>query len=173
MAPVGNSLPVVRRFGLWYTSPRTQMISHWNAPGTGPLSALLATAIVCAVLAGCGGEEIGTIDQVEVVQYRPFIDEDADVVRVVGLARNTGEKPTPEAEVIVTLRSRTGSFKGQNRVALPRLEGGAEEEFGLAINSHGSVETVEIEVVEPGTVSDEGGAQTPGNTAEEGDADGS
>ncbi|MBD3291963.1 MAG: hypothetical protein GF393_03500, partial [Armatimonadia bacterium] len=130
---------------------------------------LSVAVVVFAALAGCGGEEIGTIDQIEVTQYRPLIDESADVVRVVGLARNTGEKATPEVELIVTLRSRTGSFKGQNRVPLSPLEGGAEEEFSVAINSHGSVEKLEMQVVEPGTVVDEGGEETPTNSAEEGD----
>lgn len=135
--------------------------------------AVTAVAITCAFLAGCPGEKTGSLEQIAVVKYRYVIDESEDVVRVVGLARNMGDLPTPEAEIIATLHSRTGSFKGQNRVALPRLEPGGEQQFALAINSHGSVETVDIEIVEPGTVTEEGGGETPSNSAEEGDDDGS
>ena len=129
--------------------------------------------MVCAVLAGCPGQKMGSLEQISVIKHRWVIDESDDVVRVVGLARNVGELPTSEAEIVVTLRSRTGSFKGQNRTALPRLEPGAEEQFALAINSHGSVETVEFEVVEPGTVTEEGAEQAPEDSTEEGDSDGS
>jgi hypothetical protein len=126
---------------------------------------------LAAILAGCPGQEVGTLEQISVVKYRYVIDESADVARVVGLARNTGELPTPEGEVIATLRSRTGSFTGQNRVALPALEAGEERQFALAVNSHGSVETVEITIVEPGTVTEEGAEQQSEDDSEE-DEDG-
>jgi hypothetical protein len=130
-------------------------------------------AVVCfsALLVGCRGEEIGSLEQISIVKYRYVMDDSEDVVRVVGLARNTGERPTPEAEVIATLRSRTGSFKGQNRVALPSLPAGEEQQFALAVNSHGSVEAIDMEVVEPGTITEEG-AQQPEDDSEEDEDDG-
>jgi len=143
--------------------------------------AVAAVALTAVGLAGCHGREVGSLDQITVVKMRYAVDESDDVVRVVGLARNTGELPTPDAEIIATLRSRTGSFKGQNRMELPALAAGAEQKFALAIDSHGSVESVEIAVVEPGTVLEEGGDDTAVNAAgdasrnstEEGDEDGS
>ncbi len=140
-----------------------------------------AVALVVVGLAGCHGRDVGSLDQITVVKMRYAIDESEDVVRVVGLAHNTGELPTPDAEIIATLRSRTGSFKGQNRIELPALPAGAGQKFALAIDSHGSVESVEMAIVEPGTVVAEGGEDTavnaagdaPSNSTEEGDEDGS
>ena len=119
-----------------------------------PVVALIVTAAVIlgAVVAGCSRQEMGELDQVTIVKHRYVVDDAKDVVRVVGLARNTGELPTPDAEIVATLRSRTGSFKGQNRVALPGLGAGDEEQFALAINGHGNVESIELQVVEPGTI---------------------
>lgn len=136
-------------------------------------SGVAAVALIMIGIAGCRGREMGGLEQIAVVKYRYAIDESDDVVRVVGLVRNTGELPTPEAEIIATLRSRTGSFKGQNRVKLSGLAAGAEEQFALAVDAHGSVETVEIVIVEPGTIAEEGGDETPENSTEEGDEDGS
>ncbi len=138
------------------------------------VNALIILVIACALsaLVGCPDAEMGTLDQVTIVKHRYVIDESDDVVRVVGLARNTGELPSPEAEIVVTLRSRTGSFRGQNRVSLPELAAGGEEQFALAINSHGAVETMEFEIVEPGTVTGDDPEQTEGDT-EEAESDGS
>jgi len=142
---------------------------------------LLVAAVSLAVvsLGGCRGREVGSLDQITIVKYRYSIDDSDEVVRVVGLARNSGQLPTPEGEIIATLRSRTGSFKGQNRVELPRLDPGLEQEFGIAIDSHGSVESVEIVVVEPGTVVAEAEdtptnseGEAPANADEEGEDDG-
>ena len=139
--------------------------------------AVAAVALAVVGLTGCGGREVGSLEQITVVKMRYALDESDDVVRVVGLVRNTGELPTPDAEIIATLRSRTGSFKGQNRVELPELAAQAEEKFALAIDSHGSVESVEITIVEPGTVVEESGDEAAGDAAgdstEEGDEDGS
>ncbi|GEM_PF-4438833 len=145
------------------------------------LLVLLAAVVSFGVvgLGGCHGREVGSLDQITIVKYRYSIDDSDEVVRVVGLARNSGDLRTPEGEIVATLHSRTGSFKGQNRVDLARLEPGAENEFGIAIDTHGSVESVEIVVVEPGTVVE--GAeetptnspnQTPANADEEGGDDG-
>ncbi len=136
------------------------------------LIGILAMLCILSCLAGCRSEETGSLDQITIVKYRYVLDDSEDVVRVVGLARNTGDLPTSDAELVATLRSRTDSFKGQNRVALPGLQAGAEEQFSIAINSHGSVETVEFEIVEPGTVTEEGGQQTE-EESEEGEGDGS
>jgi hypothetical protein len=127
------------------------------------LTAIIAVAVSGSAvgLVGCPGPEVGSRDQITVVTQRWVIDD--DVVRVVGLARNTGDLPTPESEVVATLRSRTGSFQGQNRAEVPALDPGSQERFAVAVDSHGRVETVEITFVEPGTVTDEGGA--PANSA--------
>jgi len=172
MVPVGNSLPVVRRFGVCYTSPRNHM-GHLKSRHLTGLILAIVTACVVAIVPGCRGQEMGTLDQIQIVKYRYVLDESDDVVRVIGLARNAGELPTPEAELVATLRSRTGSFKGQNRIALPGLEAGAEEEFAIAANSHGSVEAVEFQIVEPGTIIDEDGQQADDATEEEVEGDGS
>ncbi|MGI5819780.1 MAG: hypothetical protein ACOX9R_16980 [Armatimonadota bacterium] len=137
-------------------------------------SALIVALVIGASLAGCRGPEMAPLERVSVVTYRYVIDDSKNVVRVVGLVRNTdAEHPTPEAEIIATLHSRTGSFKGQNRAALPALPPGGEEQFSLAINAHGSVDTVAIEIVEPGTVGESEDDETPSDSDGESDEDGS
>lgn len=117
--------------------------------------ALAACALV--LLGGClfGGGPAGALEDIRVVTYRYAIDEAEDAVRVLGIVRNTGEATTPAGEVLVTLRSRTGSLKGQNRTALEPLEAGEERQFALTITAHGSIESVDIEIVEPEQVTDE------------------
>ncbi len=134
-----------------------------------PLSSIMAAMlfVACAAvfLSGCPGPK-GSLEQVGVVQYRYNVDEAGDVVRVVGIVRNTGEERTPPGEVVVTLRGRTGSLKGQNRCELPSLDGGEERRFALAVTTHGKVDTVDIAVMPPGAEAD--GAedeQSPENAA--------
>jgi len=118
------------------------------------LAAVLMMAAAALLVAGCPGPK-GSLEQISVVQYRYNEDEDSDVVRVVGRVRNGGAERTPAGEIVVTLRSRTGSSRGSNRTELPALEAGEGHDFALAITSHGKVETVDIAIVPPG--SDEGG----------------
>ncbi|MGC9318491.1 MAG: hypothetical protein ACP5KN_10735 [Armatimonadota bacterium] len=131
-----------------------------------PAIAALA-ALIPVLLAGCPfrrGPQ-GSLEQLAVVTYRVAIDESADTVSLVGIVRNTGEQRTPAGELVVTLRSRTGSLKGQNRVAVAPLEAGEDRPFDLEITAHGSVEGVEIAIVEPGEVAAaeqaEGGDMSP------------
>ncbi len=152
-AGVGNALPIVRRFGVWYTPARTAMATVWTRSWPS-LAAVLMVAAAALLVAGCPGPK-GSLEQISVVQYRYNVDEDSDVVRVLGQVRNGGAKRTPAGEVVVTLRSRTGSSRGSNRTELPPLEAGEEHQFALAITSHGKVETVDIAIVPPG--SNEGG----------------
>jgi hypothetical protein len=123
-----------------------------TAHTTNGLVLVFTMACACSILTGCPGRETGTLGQLSVIKHRYVLDESDDVVRVVGIVRNSGDLPAPEGELVVTLRSRTGSFRGENRVALPELDAGAEEQFALAINSHGAVESIEFEIVEPGTI---------------------
>jgi len=122
-------------------------------------SGMLLAACLAAGICGCGGPK-GSLDDIAVVQYRYNIDEGKDVVRVLGLVRNTGEERTPAGEIVVTLRGRTGSLKGQNRCELSPLDAGAEHEFALAVTSHGKVDTVEIEIVPPGTANGDADTET-------------
>lgn len=136
---------------------------------------LMALAAAFTVLlGGClfGGGPGGALDDIRVVTYRYVIDEAEDAVRVLGIVRNTGEATTPAGEVLVTLRSRTGSLKGQNRTPLKPLEAGEERQFALTITAHGSIESVDIAIVEPEQAGDEEpGAESPGedDMTEEGD----
>ncbi len=102
--------------------------------------------------AGClfGRAASGTIDQLVVLQYRCNTDEKHNIARVFGRVKNTGDKRVPPAEVIATLRSRSGAMKGENRVALPSLEGGETYDFSLTVTMHGSVADVDIRVVPEG-----------------------
>jgi hypothetical protein len=129
---------------------------------------LVVVALGLAVTTCCPGREMGSRDQIIVVTHRRFDDD--GVMRIAGLVRNTGDLPTPESEIVATLHSRTGSFQGQNRVALSGLEPGAEEQFALGVDSHGRVETVEFRIVEPGAVVGEDD-DAPENSAREGDQD--
>lgn len=132
------------------------------------------TALIPVLLDGCpfGRGPQGSLEQIAVVTYRVAIHDTADTVSLVGVVRNTGEHTTPAAELVVTLRSRTGSLKGQNRVAVEPLEAGEERPFDLEITAHGSVETVDIAIVEPGEVTpaeeeaEEGDMSTTGEEAE-------
>ncbi len=118
------------------------------------LSPAAVLLVVCAAVlgAGCSGPK-GALEQISVTQYRYNVDEDNNVVRVIGRARNGGEERTPEGEIVITLHGRTGSLKGSNRTELPSLEAGEEHRFSLAITSHGKVESVDIAIVPPGTAS--------------------
>lgn len=118
---------------------------------------LFTGAFVTAVvlLAGCSRAQLGSVDDLALVKYRYIIDESASVVRVVGEVRNEGELSAPEAEIIARLRSRTGAQKGQNRVVVPELEAGETHEFALAVTSHGAINTVDLSIVEPGTIPEE------------------
>lgn len=132
--------------------------------------ATLSTACAIVLPGGCGGPK-GSLDQLAVIQYRYNVDDAGSVVRVVGMVRNRGEERTPAADVVVTLVGRTGSMKGQNRVELPSLAGGAEHRFAVAVTAHGRVDDVEIEIVPRGdqlpdegaTAGEESGA--PGGAA--------
>ncbi|MGD9496297.1 MAG: hypothetical protein AB7Y46_08300 [Armatimonadota bacterium] len=138
---------------------------------------MAAALLVCSagLVASCGirGGR-ATLDQVSVTQYRYVVDESEDVVRVVGLVRNGGQERTPPGEIVVTLRSRTGSMKGQNRGELPPLEGGEERRFALAVTSHGNVESVEITIVPRGTAEGGAGEEAQGDreSAEAGSGEG-
>lgn len=140
-------------------------------PGHISIITLILITIV-ATLHGCPSRRAqqGSLDQLAVVQYRYAIDEDSEIVRVIGSVRNTGELTTPAAEVVVTLRSRTGSMKGQNRVALEPISAGESASFALPITAHGSVESVEIEIVEAGLADESDGAETPADAAGNGAA---
>jgi len=150
----------------------TALTRSW--PG---LAAVLLVASAALLVAGCSGPK-GSLEQISVVQYRYNVDEDGDVVRVLGQVRNGGSERTPPGEIVVTLRGRTGSQKGANRTELPPLEAGEQHRFALEITSHGKVDTVDIAIIPPG--SDEGGGatdegagdgedaeQTPSNSAAE------
>lgn len=134
------------------------------------LPAALSALCVVVLAAGCGGPQ-GSLDQVSVTQYRYNVDEAGNVVRVIGVARNTGEERTPAADVVVTLVGRTGSMKGQNRAELPSLEGGAEHRFALGVTAHGRVEDLQITIVPRGEQlpgegeAAEGESAAPGNEA--------
>ncbi len=116
--------------------------------------AALAAGLAAVLMSGCpfSRGRMGSIDQVAVVKYRRATDEDGKVVRLVGAVRNCGPLRSPRGEIVVTLYGRTGSLKGQNRVALRSLAADEEEHFAVAVTSHGKVHEVKIEVVEPGTV---------------------
>ncbi len=117
---------------------------------------LLIAALASVLIApGCSRAQLGAVDDVTIVRYRYMVDEVDKVVRVVGEVQNAGDLPTPEADVVGTVRSRTGSQKGQNRVSVPQLEPNARHQFTLAITGHGSIHTVSLYVVEPGTLPDE------------------
>jgi len=107
-------------------------------------------ALCLACVPGCRGGGAGTIDQLVVVQYRYNLDEEHETARVYGLVRNTGEKRTPPADIIATLRGRSGSMKGQDRTELPPLCGGEERAFSLEFTSHGKTDHVEIQIVTRG-----------------------
>ena len=128
---------------------------------------LAALSLSALLIGGCGGREVGSLDQIIVVTQRYVMDEGDDVVRVVGQVRNAGDLPTPPADIVATLRNRAGTPKGQNRVSLPRLDAGAEEQFALAITSRsdGAIDEVEINIVEPGAALNQ--AVTPENADEE------
>jgi len=101
-------------------------------------------------LSGCPGRGRGTVEQLVVVQYRCNLDEARDIARVYGLVRNTGQKRTPPADIVVTLVGSTGSMKGQDRTEVPPLKGGEEHEFSLEFTSHGKTGHVAIQVVPRG-----------------------
>lgn len=128
------------------------------------IAALSLTAVL--LLAGCSRAQLGSIDDLTVVKYRYIMDDSAKVVRVVGEVHNTADLPAPEAEIIVTLRSRTGSQKGQNRVRMPPLEAGETQQFALAVTSHGTINTVDLSIVEPGTMPGEEAAEDDGGDRE-------
>lgn len=109
---------------------------------------ILATAVLC----GCARQEMAEVADISVVNYRYIIDERSSIVRVVGEVRNGTELPAPEAEIVATLHSRTGSQKGQNRVGIPGLEAGETHQFALAVTSHGALKRLDLTLVEPGTI---------------------
>ena len=142
------------------------------------LVAFLCLAAVLLVQ-GCSREPIGSHDDIAVVKYRYILDGTTGIARVVGEVRNTGDLQTPEAEIIATLRSRTGSMKGHNRVAIPRIGVGESREFALAVTSHGSVNSIELTIVEPGAIAPDGDEDVPEDgevngedEGQEGDGDG-
>ncbi len=113
--------------------------------------------VLCALIAagalgqhGCLGRARGGLEQLVVVQYRWNLDEERDIARVAGLVRNTGQKRTPPADVVVTLVGSSGSMKGQDRTELPALRGGEEREFYLEFTSHGKTSHVDIQIVPRG-----------------------
>lgn len=119
-------------------------------PGTAIGIALVAALVSAA--AGClfGGRGRGSLDQLVVLQYRWNPDEEHDKARVFGRIKNTGDRPVPPAEVVATLRSRSGEMRGENRKPIPSLESGETHDFSLEVTMHGSAAEVEIRIVEPG-----------------------
>ena len=141
---------------------RANVASSWMAGG------VIAAACAALLLSGCGGPR-GSLDQINIVQYRYNVDEAHGLVRVLGVARNTGSERTPKAEIVATLRGRTGSLKGQNRCELPSLDAGAQRLFSLLITSHGKVDAVDMVVVPPGTQAEGGNVAAPENSPVAGD----
>jgi len=101
---------------------------------------------------GClfGGRATGALDQLVVTQYRYNTDETHDITRVYGRVDNTGDKRTPAADLVVTLRSRSGAMQGENRVAIPSLNGAETHEFSLNVEMHGEPVRVDMQVVPTG-----------------------
>lgn len=136
----------------------------------------LGAASVIASMGGCGGPR-GSLEQLSVTQYRYNVDESGNIVRVLGVVRNSAEERTPAADIVVTLVGRTGAEKGQNRTELPSLDGGAEHRFTLGVTAHGRVEDVQISIVPRGALLEgetEGeapaNADAPDNAGEQSDA---
>lgn len=114
---------------------------------------ILALAGITALMAtGClfGGRATGSLDQLVVAQYRYNTDEARDVARVYGRVDNTGDKQTPAADLIVTLRSRSGAMQGQNRVGIPNLNAGETHDFSLTVEMHGKATHVDMTIVPTG-----------------------
>lgn len=120
----------------------------------------LGAASVIASMGGCGGPR-GSLEQLSVTQYRYNVDESGNIVRVLGVVRNSAEERTPTADIVVTLVGRTGAEKGQNRTELPSLDGGAEHRFALGVTAHGRVEDVQISIVPRGALLE---GETEGDT---------
>ena len=97
-----------------------------------------------------GGRATGSLDQLVVTQYRYNTDETHDITRVYGRVDNTGDKRTPAADLVVTLRSRSGAMQGENRVAIPSLNGAETHEFSLNVEMHGEPVRVDMQVVPTG-----------------------
>lgn len=113
----------------------------------GPVLIVCVLATICVVaITGCR-DSAGSLTELVVVQYRYNLDEDHDMARVYGMVRNTGEKRTPPADIVATLRGRSGSLKGQDRTELAPLAAGQEREFALEFVSHGKTSHVDIQII--------------------------
>lgn len=122
-------------------------------------------ATVCVVgMTGCR-ERAGSLTKLVVTQYRYNLDEDHNLARVYGMVRNTGDKRTPPADIVATLRGRSGSLKGQDRTELTPLAAGEEREFSLEFASHGKISNVDIQIIGRGEV-------MPGDDGEDSAGDG-
>ncbi len=127
------------------------MCSSWTARVRA--TAILALAGITALMeTGClfGGRATGSLDQLVVTQYRYNTDETHDIARVYGRVDNTGDKRTPAADLVVTLRSRSGAMQGQNRVAIPSLDAGETYDFSLTVEMHGKTTHLDMEIVPTG-----------------------
>ncbi len=128
----------------------------------GPVLIVGVLAAICVVaITGCR-DGAGSLTKLVVSQYRYNLDEDHDLARVYGMVRNTGEKRTPPADIVATLRGRSGSLKGQDRTELAPLAAGEEREFSLEFVSHGKTSHVDIQVIARG-------ATLPGDDNDDGD----
>jgi len=113
----------------------------------GPVLIVCVLATICVVaITGCR-DSAGSLTELVVAQYRYNLDEDHDMARVYGMVRNTGEKRTPPADIVATLRGRSGSLKGQDRTELAPLVAGEEREFALEFVSHGKTSHVDIQII--------------------------
>ena len=113
----------------------------------GPFFIVGVLATICVVaMTGCR-DSAGSLTELVVVQYRWNLDEDHDIARIYGMVRNTGEKRTPPADIVATLRGRSGSLKGQDRTELAPLAAGEEREFSLEFVSHGKTSHVDIQII--------------------------
>ncbi len=121
------------------------MSIHPLRRGSVLIAGVLATICVVAI-AGCR-DDAGSLTDLVVVQYRCNPDEDHDIARVYGMVRNTGEKRTPPADIVATLRGQSGTLKGQDRTELAPLAAGEEREFALEFTSHGKTSRVDIQII--------------------------
>lgn len=115
-------------------------------------TSLILASVTALTATGClfGGRATGSLDQLVVAQYRYNTDEARDVARVYGRVDNTGDKQTPAADLIVTLRSRSGAMQGENRVGIPNLNAGETHDFSLTVEMHGKTTHVDMTIVSTG-----------------------
>jgi hypothetical protein len=116
---------------------------------------LAASAVAALVLAaggcGCGkrGSKSGGIAQLRQTRLRFAADEHKATCYIVAEIENAGTLPVRKVKVTATLRTRNGTFRGENYCFPTNLQPGEKRTLYMTVTTHASFQRVELTFHDP------------------------